>query len=101
MALVSATIDVFVDGPDLGFLPLDHYHLVAIIINENLSDLGGGGKTKKSFGEVWKGQSGSEVLTVISWTESRRAVLRWQQIFKVLRSSKISPVKSRRSRHND
>lgn len=32
LALVSATIDVFVDGPDLGFLPLDHYHLVAIII---------------------------------------------------------------------
>lgn len=32
LALLFATIDVFVDGPDLGFLPLDHYHLVVIII---------------------------------------------------------------------
>lgn len=57
LALVSATIDVFVDGPDLGFLPLDHYHLVAIIINENLSDLGGGGeKQKKVLEKFGKGR---------------------------------------------
>lgn len=85
LALVSATIDVFVDDPDPGFLPLDHYHLVAIIIKYNLLDLGG----EKSFGEVFKGQSLTEVLMVSSWTESRRAVPRWQQILKCFVLTKL------------